>query len=89
MGKCFYCSKEIPENVTPCRYCGRELSGSRLTDPDLLALEDEVQAEIPISGKVLEIEGARWTVEVIRAWKLAEDTCRRFRLRLEGLTDDY
>ena len=86
---CFYCKEEIPENTTPCRYCGRGVAGSTFTDLSIFALEVEVKAEIPINGKALEIEGARWTVEVIRAWKLAEDTCRRFRLRLVGPTDDY
>jgi len=63
--------------------------GSSLTDPDSLALEDEVKAEISIVGKVLEVAGETWTVEVIMAWKLAEDTYRRLRLRLVGATDDY
>ena len=87
--KCFYCSAESPAKVTPCRTCGRELVGSSLTDPDILALEDEVKAEISIGGKVLEGAGEKWTGEVIMAWKLAEDTYRRLRLRLVGATDDY
>ena len=63
--------------------------GSSLTDPDSLALEDEVKAEISIGGKVLEGAGEKWTGEVIMAWKLAEDTYRRLRLRLVGAPDDY
>lgn len=86
--KCFFCSAENPANVTPCRTCGRELVGASLPDPDILALEDEAKAEFSIGGKVLEGAGEKWTVEVIMAWKLAEDTYRRSRLRLVGATDD-
>ncbi len=85
--RCPYCNEKIRQDAGICRYCGRNLPvGARLADEDIFELEDEVRTEIPIDGRELETLEGKWTIEVNRAWKIAEDTCRRFRLRLVGPT---